>query len=152
MRKAKQRSNLSACLLALIFFVQACSAGCQVPATDRVTNVSPDTKDAEVVAAQSTGAIKEEVTVEAPVVRLLEEDDQGTPHQKFLIALSNGTTVLIAHNIRQAPKVPLRVGDIVTIHGEYIWNRKGGLIHWTHISDTPKHESGWIDLNGVRYQ
>src|SRR5262249_30638407 len=97
-------------------------------------------------------AIKAEITVIAPVKKLLSEDTRGLPHQKFLIILSNGTTILIAHNIKIAPPVPLNAGDIVKIHGEYIWNPKGGLIHWTHRSDTPYHEGGWIEFRGVRYQ
>src|SRR5262249_49492425 len=108
--------------------------------------------DGQVIACQQQRAIKVEVTVEAPVVRLLREDDIGLPHQKFLIGLSNGSTVLIAHDLKMADSVPLTIGDIVRIHGEYIWNARGGLIHWTHHSDTPYHEGGWIELNGTRYQ
>ena len=53
---------------------------------------------------------------------------------------------------KYAPTVPIQAGNVVRIHGEYIWNRLGGLIHWTHHSDSPKHESGWIEFNGQRYQ
>jgi hypothetical protein len=106
----------------------------------------------ELIAAQAAHAIKVEVTVVAPVKKLLPEDDRGLPHQKFLLELSNGTTILVAHDIAMANRVPIRPGDIVRIHGEYIWNGKGGLIHWTHHTDTPYHEGGWIDFAGVRYQ
>ncbi|PWT97210.1 MAG: hypothetical protein C5B53_08340 [Candidatus Melainabacteria bacterium] len=150
MRKSKRRSNLSACLIVCLLFLQGCSGAAQVPINARGNSLKSD--DSQAIEAQNGRAIKQIITVEARVVRLLREDDQGLPHQKFLIGLSNGTTVLIAHDIAMAPRVPLNVGDIVTIHGEYIWNAKGGLIHWTHRSDTPRHESGWIDLNGVRYQ
>jgi hypothetical protein len=37
------------------------------------------------------------------------------------------------------------------MHGEYIWNKKGGVLHYTHHSTT-RHESGWIQLNGQVYQ
>jgi len=75
------------------------------------------------------------------------------PHQKFLVLLSNGTTVLVAHNLKMAQAVPVHLGDLVTIHGEYIWNPKGGLIHWTHHCDLPyRHQGGWIELDGIRYQ
>jgi Protein of unknown function (DUF3465) len=108
--------------------------------------------DNEVIAAQSNHLIKVEVTVTAPIKKMLPEDDVGLPHEKFLILLSNGSTVLIAHDIKYAPVVPVHAGDMVRIHGEYIWNAKGGLIHWTHHSDTPRHEGGWIDFGGQRYQ
>lgn len=107
---------------------------------------------AQVMSAQAAHAIKVEVTVIAPVKKLLPEDDQGLPHQKFLLELVNGSTILIAHDLAMANRVPIRPGDIVKIHGEYIWNSRGGLIHWTHHTDTPYHEGGWIDFQGVRYQ
>ena len=102
--------------------------------------------------AQRDHAIKREITVQAYVKKLLAPDTEGLPHQKFLIQLSNGSTILIAHDLKMAPSVPIKESDIVRIHGEYIWNKLGGLIHWTHHTDTPRHEGGWIDLNGVRYQ
>jgi hypothetical protein len=108
--------------------------------------------DEALIQAQTAHAIKVEVEAVAKVKKLLSEDDQGLPHQKFLLVLSNGTTVLIAHNIKIADRVPVSAGDTVKVHGEYIWNPRGGLIHWTHRSDTPYHEGGWIELNGVRYQ
>lgn len=93
-----------------------------------------------------------EVTVTAPVKEILPDDTEGSPHQRFLISLPNGTTVLIAHNTQLAQPVPIQVGDVVTIHGQYIWNNKGGVIHWTHHSDSPKHEGGWIEFKGQKYQ
>lgn len=109
-------------------------------------------QDAEAIQAQQQQLVNVEVTVAAPVQKLLRDDTRGRPHQKFLILLSNGTTVLVAHNTGEAPRVPIAEGDIVRIHGEYIWNRKGGLIHWTHHSTTPRHEGGWIEFNGRRYE
>lgn len=93
-----------------------------------------------------------EVTVTAPVYKLLRDDNQGIPHQRFLIKLANGSTVLIAHDTNMAPKVPLSPGCLIRIHGEYIWTDRGGVIHWTHHTDTPRHTGGWIDCNGQRYQ
>lgn len=106
----------------------------------------------EVLQAQQQGLKHVEVTVDAQVYKLLRDDTEGLPHQRFLIGLPNGTTVLIAHDTKMAPRVPLNKGDWVRIHGEYIWTEKGGVIHWTHHTDTPRHEGGWIDYNGLRYQ
>jgi hypothetical protein len=110
------------------------------------------TDDRQIVQAQQERLIKSEVTGRAPVKELLPDDLEGLKHEKFLLRLSNGTTVLVAHDISYAPRVPLQEGDFIVIHGEYIWNPKGGLIHWTHRSDTPRHEGGWIDFKGTRYQ
>jgi len=108
--------------------------------------------DEEAIRAQQGHMVKVEITVTAPVKKMLPDDTEGLPHEKFLIELSNGTTVLIAHDTKMAPRVPLERGDTPTIHGEYIWNRKGGLIHWTHHTDTPRHEGGWIMFKGQRYE
>ncbi|HEY9784250.1 MAG TPA: DUF3465 domain-containing protein [Candidatus Obscuribacterales bacterium] len=108
--------------------------------------------DSEAIRAQQNQLVKAQITVQAPVKKLLPDDTRGIQHQKFLISLSNGTTVLVAHNTGMAPRVPINAGDVVRIHGEFIWNKKGGLIHWTHHSDTPRHSSGWIEFNGQRYE
>lgn len=108
--------------------------------------------DGEVIDAQTRHEKKVEVTVCAPVKKLLPPDTKGLPHERFLLQLSNGTTCLIAHDVKMAPPVPVNPGDKPIIHGEYIWNKFGGVIHWTHHSNTPRHEGGWIELNGQRYQ
>lgn len=116
---------------------------------------SPDaggSAQAEIIAAQKEHERKVEVTVDARVYKLLPDDTIGLPHQRFLIELENGSTVLVAHDTKLAPHVPLSQGDMVRIHGEYIWNNRGGVLHWTHHNPGGRHEGGWIDFNGQRYQ
>ena len=57
--------------------------------------------------------------VETPAVvyRKLPDDNEGSRHQKFLIRLENGHSVLVAHNIDLAPRVPLEEGDTIEIKG-----------------------------------
>jgi hypothetical protein len=110
-----------------------------------------DGGDSIVINAQKRHRKKVEVTLTARVKELLPPDTDGSPHQRFLLELSNGTTVLVAHNTDLAPEVPIHAGDLVTLHGEYIWNKLGGVLHYTHHS-TNHHESGWIQLNGQTYQ
>jgi hypothetical protein len=124
--------------------------GCRSPQSSESQSSLAD--DRQIVASQSEHLQKVEVTGKVRVYRLLREDDEGARHEKFLVLLSNGTTVMIAHSIDEAPPVPVHPGDDVTIHGEYIWNQKGGVIHWTHHSDSPRHEGGWIEFQGQRYQ
>ena len=39
------------------------------------------------------------------VEKVLPDDTEGSPHQKFIVRLPTGHTVLIAHNIELAPRV-----------------------------------------------
>jgi hypothetical protein len=87
------------------------------------------------------------------VVKILPDDNEGDRHQRFILRLDSGHTILIAHNIDLAPKVStLRIGDTVTFYGEYEWNDKGGVIHWTHRDPVRRHPPGWLKHNGGVYQ
>ena len=87
------------------------------------------------------------------VVRLLSDDNKGSRHQRILIRLGSGQTILIAHNIDLAPRVEgLKKSDFVEFYGEYEWNQKGGVIHWTHRDPGNHHVHGWLRHNGSTYQ
>lgn len=87
------------------------------------------------------------------VVRILSDDNEGSRHQRFIIELSAGRTLLVAHNIDIANRVSsLQNGDRVTFNGEYEWNNRGGVIHWTHRDPQGRHVDGWIEHNGRKYQ
>ncbi|MFH3626591.1 DUF3465 domain-containing protein [Acinetobacter nosocomialis] len=87
------------------------------------------------------------------VKAILREDNDGTKHQKFILVLKNGLSILVAHNIDLAPKIDdLHKGDIVEFNGEYEYNEKGGVLHWTHHDPQNRHENGWLKHNGHIYQ
>jgi hypothetical protein len=46
----------------------------------------------------------------------------------------------------------LEVGDRVEFSGEYEWNERGGVIHWTHRDPAGQHVDGWIRHDGHTYQ
>lgn len=97
------------------------------------------------------------VEAQGTVERLLSDEndtaDGSDRHQRFLVRLGTGVTVLIAHNIDAARRVPIAEGDPVRFRGEYEWTEKGGTVHFTHA---PKHQrrdpGGWIEHAGVRYE
>ncbi|TLU66735.1 DUF3465 domain-containing protein [Thalassotalea litorea] len=87
------------------------------------------------------------------VQTLLADDNKGSRHQRFILRVSPSQTVLVAHNIDLAPKITdLKKGDLVEFYGEYEWNSKGGVIHWTHHDPNKKHIDGWLRHKGKVYE
>ncbi len=94
-----------------------------------------------------------QVNGEGLVVKLLSDDNDGSKHQRFILKLASGQTLLVAHNIDLAPRITgLRNGDAVIFFGEYEWNSKGGVIHWTHHDPNNIHESGFLEHNDKKYE
>lgn len=90
---------------------------------------------------------------EGRVIRVLPDDTEGNPHQKCIVKLESGITILIAHNIALAPRIAsLRQGDTLAFQGEYVWNHKGGTVHWTHHDPKLQHPDGWLRHQGKQYQ
>ena len=87
------------------------------------------------------------------VSRILSDDNKGSRHQRFILRLSSGQTLLVAHNIDLAPRISaLQKGDVVQFFGEYEWNSRGGVIHWTHHDPGGQHVGGWLKHNGRKYE
>ena len=87
------------------------------------------------------------------VLRVLPDDQDGDRHQRFILRLESGQTLLVAHNIDLAQRVPgMSSGDVVEFSGEYVWNAQGGVLHWTHLDPQRVHGAGWLRHNGRTYQ
>jgi len=94
-----------------------------------------------------------QVQASGVVDKVLADDSQGSRHQRFIVRVDDVGTVLIAHNIDLAPRVAsLSEGDRIEFYGEYEWNNKGGVVHWTHRDPANRHVGGWIKHNGQLYQ
>ncbi|MBJ9955923.1 MULTISPECIES: DUF3465 domain-containing protein [Acinetobacter] len=94
-----------------------------------------------------------QVQAQGVVKAILPDDNDGSRHQKMILKLDNGLTVLIAHNIDLAPRIEgLKKGDVVEFYGEYEYSQKGGVIHWTHHDPRGKHMDGWLKYQGKMYQ
>src|SRR5439155_33602 len=104
-------------------------------ATSRTTRYGSRTGTSRAVGAPAQGT----------VTRLLADDTgpSGT-HQRFIMQVSGSSqTLLIDNNVDIGKRVPVATGDGVTIHGEYVWNDQGGLVHFTHHDPVHTHEDGW---------
>ncbi len=87
------------------------------------------------------------------VTRILADDTEGDRHQRFILRLASGQTLLVAHNIDVAPRIEaLREGDAVAFRGVYEWNAEGGLVHWTHHDPDGSHAGGWLRHEGRTYE
>lgn len=94
-----------------------------------------------------------QVSGSGKVSRILSDDNYGDRHQRFILRLESGHTVLIAHNIDVAPRIKfLKRGDIVQFYGEFEWNSKGGVVHWTHHDPNRHHKDGWLKHNNRIYK
>lgn len=117
---------------------------------DAVHSTVPSGQTVEQAAGRQQSGVMVDAT--GKVKKTLSDDNEGSRHQRFILELASGHTVLVAHNIDLAPRVPLQNGDRVSIHGQYEWNDRGGVLHWTHHDPANRHEGGWIEYQGKRYQ
>jgi hypothetical protein len=136
----------------ILSLVCAAAVGCSSASVPRPTGTSSGSDEA---LARAFEQRESDVQVEGQGVvrRVLSDDNDGRRHQRFVVALASGRTLLVAHNIDLAPRVVgLSVGDAVSFSGEYEWNVEGGVIHWTHRDPGKRHPAGWIKHNGRVYQ
>jgi len=112
----------------------------------KYTNNSPET-------AFENHFSRVQVSGTGSVYRILRDDNEGKRHQKFILRLPSGQTLLVAHNIDLSQRLNgLKVGDNIEFNGQYEWNPKGGVLHWTHHDPRGRHKAGWLKYNNHTYQ
>lgn len=151
------RAALLVALVALAWGVERLSSAPSLEARERREERSQPAREADagaraVAEAFRAGRSDLRVELEGVVERLLADDRSGSRHQRFVIRLGDGHSLLVSHNIDLAPRVPLAAGDRVTLRGEYEWNERGGVIHWTHHDPERRGRDGWIRHRGRRYE
>lgn len=126
---------------------------------DRLTGSSSNFKDSKLSSSANVETLYAEkashvqVDDTGQVVKILSDDNEGSRHQRFLVKTASGQTLLFTHNIDLAGRVEnIKVGATIDFRGEYIYNEKGGIVHWTHHDPAHHHYDGWIKFNGNTYQ
>ncbi len=133
----------------------ACDQPKQLPkVNDEPTAVTSTafTNNAALEDAYATQKSDIQVSGSGVVTKLLPDDNNGSPHQRFLVKINAEQTLLFAHNLDLSSHIPLQVGDEISFSGEYVYNPKGGIVHWTHRDPKSQHMAGWVLAHGKKYQ
>lgn len=121
--------------------------------TPHATQPQTGNADQALENAYRTRARHHQVRGSGTVIKVLKDDNEGSRHQRFILRVNSGRTLLVSHNIDLAPRIAsLQVGDIIQFNGEYEWNAKGGVLHWTHHDPQRRHEAGWLKHRDRIYQ
>jgi len=127
------------------------TSGCAAESSPYKSAATTDNADIERAFKERRSNVQ--VEGEGTVDRVLEDDVDGSRHQRFIVRLSSGQTILILHNIDIAPRIDnLQTGDSIRFYGEYIWSAQGGKVHWTHHDPQGRHVAGWLKYKGKTYQ
>lgn len=153
-RKRALRKRLTLILLAatLAWWSAGRDHG-EAPTADAAASATARFSDDPLLTAFSARHSNVRIESEGIVERILADDHDGSRHQRFILRGPSGITVLVAHNIDLAPRVMgLEPGASIRFNGEYEWNERGGVIHWTHRAPRDDHAHGWLEYRGRRYE
>ena len=98
-----------------------------------------------------------EVTASGAVARVLgAREGRSGAHLGFLLHLAGsegrGLTVRVEDNLDLTGPIPLSEGEFATVRGEYVYDPRGGLIHYTHRDPRGRHDAGYVQAGGRIYQ
>jgi hypothetical protein len=139
-----QRSLAASLLLALAFL-----AGCVMQSGD-------DAGNAAVYDAWANQRSHVEVTASGSVAKVLgtRRGPSGV-HTGFLLhlrgAAGRGLTVRVEDNVDLTGPIPVHAGDDAEVRGEYIYDPRGGLIHYTHRDPRGNRPGGYVKLANRMY-
>jgi hypothetical protein len=136
----------------VLLLLMACQPG--NPSNEGATGTSGNyTPLATITQWQNNQVSNQSICQQGVIIKLLQDDNKGSRHQRFIIKLENNKTLLIAHNIDISTRITdLENGEKIEFKGEYEWNAKGGVVHWTHHDPAGKHAGGYLLYKGKKYQ
>jgi hypothetical protein len=127
-------------------------AGCASGGTTQT-----DDANGAVYDAWRTGRSHLELTASGSVARTLglRRGPSGM-HEGFLLHLrgsaGRGLTIRVEDNVDLTGPIPMAAGDDVEVRGEYVYDERGGLIHYTHLDPRGRHPGGYVRVHDKVYQ
>jgi len=120
------------------------------------SGAASDASNGAVYDAWRAGRSYVEVTASGSVARVLgTRSGPSGPHEGFLLHLrgsdGHGLTVRVEDNVDLTGQIPIREGDDVVVRGEYIYDRRGGIIHYTHRDPRGRHPGGYVKVGDRLY-
>jgi hypothetical protein len=148
-RPSEKIINFHALKLLLLLGFSSCIGGTTLLCSAATDTLTPIAVIAKAFSDQQSNI---QVKQKGVITRILSDDTVGDRHQRLIVRLSNNQTLIVAHNIDLAPRVPNPVvGKALTFYGEYEWNDEGGVVHWTHKDPDGRHVTGWLEYEGKQY-
>lgn len=140
------RLTLAALTATVAMTLTACGASPVGLTSARVTSASTS----QVMGVPPQSAF---TTISGTVTKILPEDNQGLPHQNFVIKDTKGRTMAVNNDTKFGSKVRnLTVGMTLTIRGVEYHDKKADGIHWTHHANKPG-DAGYIQTaDGTKYE
>ena len=107
-------------LISIALLFNACEAAS--PDTSAISQFTSSAvnANASVETAYAKKLSDVQVSGHGVVTKLLPDDQKGARHQKFLVRINTEQTLLFAHNIDLAERLPVKMGDAVSFNGEYV--------------------------------
>jgi hypothetical protein len=111
--------------------------------------------NAQICSLYASGSSGAEVIGHGTVLGVL--GTRGGPsgeHEGFLLKLDQQCDLLlrVETNVDITGPVPLEVGEVVTVKGQFEDDANGGVIHWTHHDPRGRHVSGYVEADGKIYE
>ena len=54
-------------------------------------------------------------------------------------------------DMENCDRVPLKVGDMVSMGGQFIYTNEGPMLHWLHYDPRGNRPDGFVEVNGRFY-
>ncbi|MBD5654093.1 MAG: DUF3465 domain-containing protein [Candidatus Eremiobacteraeota bacterium] len=118
---------------------------------------SADAGNGAIYDAWRAGRSHVEVTASGTIARVLgTRPGRISAHEGFLLhlrgAAGRGLTVRVEDNVDFTGAIPLQPGADVVARGEYVYDSRGGIVHYTHRDPRGRHAAGYVETGGKLYQ